>query len=347
MKESERASRRIATAIAKTNSISAPYVTSKHAASDAYLHTRDIDINDLRNRYAVTRPDVLADLQKSTGCRIGVRGKYYPNRTLALKEREPPMHLRISSDSKSALDEAVTKINEMLRGPSASSEAAAAANGALFVNGRWNTKVSLGFVPDAAFNVRGRIIGPNGSFFKSVQSRTNCKIQVKGLGSNFIESDTGREANEPFFLHITCPTQAGLNEAVAQCKQLLTTVKEEHVMWQAQRSASILSAAPPPPSSATAVFSLDADASQLSASAASYFYTQQQQYYAQYYAAAMAPYTASQYPMHAASLSVPFYTAANATDQKPPPPPPLPEESKQKPAQRNTSQEFQCQKDST
>lgn len=52
------------------------------------------------------------------------------------------------------------------------------------------------------FNVRAKIVGPAGLFVKYIQQETGCRVQIKGLGSGFVEQETGREADEPIHVAI-------------------------------------------------------------------------------------------------------------------------------------------------
>ena len=38
---------------------------------------------------------------------------------------------------------------------------------------------------------------------KYIQQETSARVQIKGLGSGFIDQETGREHDEPLFIHIT------------------------------------------------------------------------------------------------------------------------------------------------
>ncbi len=42
-----------------------------------------------------------------------------------------------------------------------------------------------------------------GMFVKHIQQETGTRVQIKGLGSGFFETDTGRESEEPMHIHIT------------------------------------------------------------------------------------------------------------------------------------------------
>ncbi len=69
---------------------------------------------------------------------------------------------------------------------------------------KWNEeKVAIGLESLRNFNIRAKVVGPGGLFVKYIQQETGCRIQIKGLGSGFIEHETGREAEEQMFIHIT------------------------------------------------------------------------------------------------------------------------------------------------
>ena len=54
------------------------------------------------------------------------------------------------------------------------------------------------------FNVRAKVVGPGGLFVKHIQNETGTRVQIKGIGSGFYEQETGREANEPMHISISC-----------------------------------------------------------------------------------------------------------------------------------------------
>lgn len=39
-------------------------------------------------------------------------------------------------------------------------------------------------------------------FVKYIQAETGARVQIKGQGSGFMESDTGRESDEPMHINI-------------------------------------------------------------------------------------------------------------------------------------------------
>ncbi len=52
------------------------------------------------------------------------------------------------------------------------------------------------------FNVRAKIVGPQGQYVKHVQNETRTRVQLKGYGSGYLEADTGRESDEPLYINI-------------------------------------------------------------------------------------------------------------------------------------------------
>lgn len=41
-------------------------------------------------------------------------------------------------------------------------------------------------------------------FVKYIQQETGTRVQIKGIGSGFVDQETGRESDEPMHIHITC-----------------------------------------------------------------------------------------------------------------------------------------------
>lgn len=41
-------------------------------------------------------------------------------------------------------------------------------------------------------------------FVKYIQQETGTRVQIKGYGSGYIETDTGRESDEPMHINVAC-----------------------------------------------------------------------------------------------------------------------------------------------
>lgn len=95
------------------------------------------------------------------------------------------------------------------------------------------------------FNVRAKVVGPQGVFVKHIQQETATRVQIKGIGSGFIEQETGRESDEPMHIHITfvftClaskvvlnlassgPDEQQVSRARILTEDLLEVVRSEH-----------------------------------------------------------------------------------------------------------------------
>ncbi|RUS25110.1 hypothetical protein BC938DRAFT_472612 [Jimgerdemannia flammicorona] len=209
-------------------------------------------------------------IQKDTGADVTTRGKYYPDKNLATDEH-PPLYLHVTAVSQDSLDAAVAKIEELIeqafnppssvsRAPQGPPERPSAPRQFL------QTKVFVGIDPDRSFNVRAKIVGPQGAYVKHIQSETGAKVQLKGRGSGFVEPTSGTEAFEPLHLHITCYQQDGLERAQKLSEDLINTVKAEYERTRQERGqyggygrpgqnrqpqygASGYSVPPPPPGS--------------------------------------------------------------------------------------------------
>lgn len=64
--------------------------------------------------------------------------------------------------------------------------------------------IPVGLEPVPGFNLRAQIVGAGGSYVKHIQQETQCRVQIKGRGSGYIERDTNQESEEEMFLHVAC-----------------------------------------------------------------------------------------------------------------------------------------------
>jgi len=124
-------------------------------------------------------------------------------------------------------------------------------------------KLPVGLETIRNFNVRAKVVGPSGVFVKYIQQETGTRVQIKGVGSGFVDQETGRESDEPMHIHITGPDEGQVARAKVLTEDLLEVVRSEHAkmqlvvqqqqmeLHQAQMQyAAYAGYAPPPPSSA-------------------------------------------------------------------------------------------------
>ncbi|RXW11227.1 hypothetical protein EST38_g14629, partial [Candolleomyces aberdarensis] len=78
---------------------------------------------------------------------------------------------------------------------------------------------------------------PSGSFLKYIQQESNARVQIKGIGSGFIDQETGKEHNEPLFIHVTSPDEGQVARAKVLTEDLLLIVRSEHAKQLARIQA--------------------------------------------------------------------------------------------------------------
>jgi hypothetical protein len=72
-----------------------------------------------------------------------------------------------------------------------------------YVQRKWpDERIPIDLEPVPGFNLRAQVVGQGGAYVKHIQQQTRCRVQIKGRGSGFIESSTGRESDEAMFLHV-------------------------------------------------------------------------------------------------------------------------------------------------
>ncbi|WFD29908.1 hypothetical protein MSPP1_000922 [Malassezia sp. CBS 17886] len=199
----------------------------------AFSH--DIEINDHRNRYLLTKGQTQQDLKRETGARVYTKGTWYPDRTKARPD-EPPLFLHLTADSREALDRGVAAVNKLMAQdlPQLLDDRVHRAR-----EGPWSEeKVFLNMEPLRNFNLRAKIVGPGGLFVKYIQNETRVRTQIKGIGSGYLETLTGQEAEEPMHVHLTGPDEVQLKKATEMAIDLVDALTAE---WHKARAALGLS----------------------------------------------------------------------------------------------------------
>ncbi|KAF2004948.1 hypothetical protein P154DRAFT_425569, partial [Amniculicola lignicola CBS 123094] len=165
-----------------------------------------IEINDLRNKYTLTKGDVHKQIHNETGADVTQKGQYYPDKSLA-NPANPPLQLQITATTHESMYAAVMKIKDMIdmdlpklvderrfrrREPE---------------NRKWpEEKIPIDLEPISGFNLRAQVVGRGGDNVKYIQTTSGCKVQIKGRGSGFAEHSTNAESDEPMYLHIAYDT---------------------------------------------------------------------------------------------------------------------------------------------
>jgi len=212
----------------------------------------------------LTKGSTQQQIQEETGASVSTKGVWYPDRSRAT-EKDPPLYLHISAPSQESLSKAMERISDLMSidlGPLVEDK-----KDRLREKRKWpEEKLPVGLESLRNFNVRAKVVGPQGSFVKYIQQETGTRVQIKGLGSGFIDQETGRESDEPLYIHITGPDEAQVARAKVLTEDLLLVVRSEHSkmatvlqqqqmeLHQAQAQYAAYSAmagyAPPPPGGA-------------------------------------------------------------------------------------------------
>lgn len=181
--------------------------------------TKNIPINDLKNRYMLTRGATQTQIHQETGAGILIkrklrvvhinhssdvttRGKYYPDISLA-SPGEPPLYLHVSAKTRESLDKAVKKIQELIETAQVPSAQPVEKPEKRFERKLFEKKIPVNVPGNPPFNLRAKIVGPQGAFVKHIVQETGARVQLKGKGSGFIDATTGKESEEELHVHIT------------------------------------------------------------------------------------------------------------------------------------------------
>ncbi|KAJ3574290.1 hypothetical protein NPX13_g4416 [Xylaria arbuscula] len=199
-------------------------------------YIKDIEVNDLRNRYLLTKGSTQKTIKEETGADVTTRGEYYPDKSMATPAA-PPLYLHVTSTSKAGLDAAVQKIEEMMKQelPNLVDERRFRRRDQEqverdeFGRRKWpEAKIPIGLEPVQGFNLRAQIVGHGGTYVKHIQQETGCRVQIKGRGSGYLEASTNRESDDDMYLHVAGPDPKMVEKAKELCEDLVSNVKEEY-----------------------------------------------------------------------------------------------------------------------
>ncbi|KAM0749289.1 hypothetical protein T439DRAFT_327019 [Meredithblackwellia eburnea MCA 4105] len=207
----------------------AAYVAGQREANDPEF-VKDIDINDIRNRYLLTKGPTQQQILADTGASVTTKGVWYPDRTMAT-DKDPPLYLHITAETKEKLEAGITAVQALI-----DQELGPLIDQRRFQDRdqprerrKWpEEKLPIELENLRNFNVRAKVVGPGGLFVKFIQQETQTRVQIKGTGSGFIETDTGRESEDAMHVHVTGPDQVMVDKATSLARDLLVVVKEEY-----------------------------------------------------------------------------------------------------------------------
>lgn len=164
------------------------------------------------------------------------RGITIPTKSMATAAN-PPLYLHVTSTSKQGLEQAVVKIEELMKQelPNLVDERRFRRREPdqverdEFGRRKWpEERILIDFEPIPGFNLRAQVVGHGGAYVKHIQQETRCRVQIKGRGSGFMEHGTGQESDEPMYLHVAGPDPAEVQRAKDLCEDLLKNVRDQY-----------------------------------------------------------------------------------------------------------------------
>ncbi|KAI5466879.1 hypothetical protein BGZ63DRAFT_344906 [Mariannaea sp. PMI_226] len=219
----------------ESSSTPAPALNGEMYVADGD-YIQDIEVNDLRNRYLITKGSTQKMIKDETGADVTTRGSYYPNKNMATAAN-PPLYLHVTSTSKQGLEDAVAKIKELIQQelPQLVDERRFRRRDQEqverdeFGRRKWpEEKIPISLDPVPGFNLRAQVVGHGGAYVKHIQQETGCRVQIKGRGSGYLEAATNHESDEDMFLHVTGPDASMVEKARELCEDLIGNVKEQY-----------------------------------------------------------------------------------------------------------------------
>ncbi|KAJ9665165.1 hypothetical protein H2201_004826 [Coniosporium apollinis] len=221
-------------AAVKSPSTSGPVSGEVYTQDGDYI--KDIEVNDLRNRYTLTKGPTQKMIKEETGADVTTRGEYYPDKSMATAAA-PPLYLHVTSTTKEGLEKAVAKIEELMRQelPNLVDERRFRRREPEqferdeFGRRKWpEERIPVDLEPIPGFNLRAQVVGHGGAYVKHIQAETRCRVQIKGRGSGFLDNATGQESDEPMYLHVAGPDPNEVKRARDLCLDLLDNVKQQY-----------------------------------------------------------------------------------------------------------------------
>lgn len=192
------------------------------------LFKASIEINDSRHRYVLTKTATQMNIGEQTSTLIQTRGKYLPDKSMA-SVLNPALYLEVSGPTQESVDKAVAKIKEIMENGLIEAKRPTTAE----VKGTLIDKVFLPFDFDYArmgsYNIRGKMIGPQGAYIKHINASANVECSVRGRGSGHVELGSGPSSiDESIHLYIQGFREEDMKLAKALCEDLLQSVQEEY-----------------------------------------------------------------------------------------------------------------------
>eukprot|EP00792_Barthelona_sp_PAP020_P006381 TRINITY_DN2976_c0_g1_i2.p1 TRINITY_DN2976_c0_g1~~TRINITY_DN2976_c0_g1_i2.p1 ORF type:complete len:303 (+),score=73.76 TRINITY_DN2976_c0_g1_i2:909-1817(+) len=212
----------------------------------------NIPINDAPNRQFFTTSNTQNYISQLTGCSLILRGQARQNSSGDLR-----LFLSHATDIKKIrlaciyvrylIDHNIRSLPKnfqllLKQSESRTIRPQTSASTLLLFSGEYVSKIQLPReledVP-IQFNLRGRILGPDGCNIKYIKKITGCHTQLKGRGSGFIDPKLNREDDHALFMHIAGRSGEQLAFASELALDLAKNVKEDFIKWEKSHQKTI------------------------------------------------------------------------------------------------------------
>lgn len=187
--------------------------------------TEIVGINHCRAdiREYLSSQEVNKEISKETGVNIELRGKYIAPGEESLDINEKPLYLFISADAAWKVEAARNKIIQIMERPPPPPAS-------------HTIKVYTGIPnPEHQFQIKGKIVGLKGAHLKHIVAATKAKVHLRGKGSNFIEENSMKEAEEELHLFISAHSEEQLENARKLAESLMDTVRKQYKDWKEEQ----------------------------------------------------------------------------------------------------------------
>ncbi|KAL6714870.1 hypothetical protein ACLMJK_007130 [Lecanora helva] len=208
-------------------------------------YIKDIEVNDLRNRYTLTKGSTQKMIKEETGAgtQYLTITDFVGTEAHSVKMSRPEEIITLTRAwlpqlvTKDGLEQAVKKIEDLMQQelPNLVDERRFRRREPEQVErdeyGRrkWpEERIPINLEPIQGFNLRAQVVGHGGAYVKHIQQETRCRVQIKGRNSGFIERDTNQESDEPMYLHVAGPDPNEVQKAKELCESLLDNVREQY-----------------------------------------------------------------------------------------------------------------------
>ncbi|KAL0215383.1 hypothetical protein P9112_007567 [Eukaryota sp. TZLM1-RC] len=193
---------------------------------DQSLYFYDMPLLDHPRRADLLKNHFLDHIGRLAGASLVVRGSSTP------RSDERPLYLHITARNNKAVANAVALIYDTIEGHIEYPEEHSSAP-----NQRPKEEssaiVSINIVnPPPSFNLRAKVLGREGTYVKHISSTTGCRVQLKGLGSQYMDPATGKEEPVPLYMYITGPSDLQVNEAKELGESLAGAVRKEYERYR-------------------------------------------------------------------------------------------------------------------